>query len=90
MPRNFKFPGAHVMARRQRSKRDARKLTVSKGLDLLYYRAHIRDACQNDRVVCLECGLTFKSLPSHLCKHRLTDDEYKAKWATIGPLRSFQ
>ena len=75
----LKFPGAHVMARRQQSKRRARRLTAAEG-DLLYYRAHIREACQNDHVMCLECGLTFKSLSQHLGKHHLTDDEHKAKW----------
>ena len=30
--------------------------------------------------MCRECGLTFKSLPQHLGKHQLTNDEYKAKW----------
>ena len=67
------------MARRQQSKRRARRL-IGEGVNLLYYRAHIREACQNDYVICLECGLTFKSLPQHLRKHDLTDDEYKAKW----------
>jgi DNA-binding NarL/FixJ family response regulator len=56
------------------------RLTGTEGANLLYYRSHIREACQNDHVICLECGLAFKSLPQHLCKHHLTDDEYKAKW----------
>jgi biotin operon repressor len=30
--------------------------------------------------MCLECGLTFKSLPQHLGRHHLTNDDYKAKW----------
>ena len=76
----LKFSGAHVMARRQQSQRRARRLTATKGVNLLYYRAHIREACQNDHVICLECGLTFKSLPQHLGKHHLTNDEYKARW----------
>jgi predicted transcriptional regulator/DNA-directed RNA polymerase specialized sigma24 family protein len=75
----LKFPGAHVMARRQQSKRRAHRLTANES-DLLYYRSHIREACQNDHVMCLECGLTFKSLPQHLGKHHLTNDEYKARW----------
>ena len=75
-----KFPGAHVMARRQQSRRRARRLTATEGVNVLYYRTHIREACQNDHVMCLECGLTFKSLPQHLGKHHLTNDEYKAKW----------
>src|SRR5512144_1797577 len=74
----LKFLAAHVMARRQQSRRRARRLTAEG--DLLYYRGHIREACQNDRVICLECGLTFKSLPQHLGKHHLTNDEYKARW----------
>jgi DNA-binding NarL/FixJ family response regulator len=28
----------------------------------------------------LECGLTFKYLPAHLCKHNLSSHEYRAKW----------
>ena len=58
------------------------RLTGTEGANLLYYRSHIREACQNDHVMCLECGLTLKSLPQHLCKHHLTDDEYKAKWGS--------
>jgi hypothetical protein len=30
--------------------------------------------------MCLECGLTFKSLPQHLGRHHLTNDDYEAKW----------
>src|SRR5689334_8050299 len=56
------------------------RLTATESVNLLYYRSHIREACQNDHVMCLECGLTFKSLPQHLGKHHLTNDEYKAKW----------
>ena len=74
----LKFPGAHVMAPWQQSKRRACRLTAEG--DLLYYRTHIREACQNDHVMCLKCGLTFKSLPQHLGKHHLTDDGYKARW----------
>jgi len=76
----LKFPGAHVMARRQQSKQRARRLTATEGVNLLYYCAHIREACQNNHVICLECGFMFKSLPQHLGKHHLTGDEYKAKW----------
>ena len=75
----FKFTGAQVMPRRQQSKRRACGLTTTEGVHVLYYRTHIREACQNNHVVCLECGLTFKSLPQHLGKHHLTDDGYKAK-----------
>ena len=67
------------MVRRQQSKRRACGLTTTEGVNVLYYRTHIREACQNDHVMCLECGLTFKSLPQHLGKHHLTDDGYKAK-----------
>ena len=56
------------------------RITGTESANLLYYRSHIREACQNDHVMCLECGLTFKSLPQHLCKHHLTNEEYKAKW----------
>ena len=76
----LKLHGADVMARRQQSKRRTRRLTATEAVNLVYYRAHIREACQNDHVMCLECGLTFKSLPQHLGKHYLTDDEYKAEW----------
>jgi predicted transcriptional regulator len=34
-----------------------------------------------DRLVCLEDGLSFRSLRRHLASaHRLTADEYRAKW----------
>ena len=48
--------------------------------ELAYYRAHFREAVQKDGVICLECGAIFKYLPSHLCKHNLSSDEYRAKW----------
>jgi hypothetical protein len=48
--------------------------------ELAYYRAHFREAVQKDSVICLECGLTFKSLPQHLGKHELSSHEYRAKW----------
>jgi predicted transcriptional regulator len=64
----------------QRSKRAAGRLSGTESANLLYYRAHIREAWQKDYVICIECGLSFKSLPQHLGKHYLTDDEYKAKW----------
>ena len=48
--------------------------------ELAYYRAHFREAVQKDGVICLECGLTFKSLPQHLGKHQLSSHEYRAKW----------
>jgi ROS/MUCR transcriptional regulator protein len=48
--------------------------------ELAYYRAHFREAVQKDGVICLECGSTFKYLPGHLYKHKLSSDEYRAKW----------
>jgi hypothetical protein len=48
--------------------------------ELAYYRAHFREAVQKDGVICLECGVIFKYLPGHLCKHNLSSEEYKAKW----------
>ena len=66
----------------QQPKRRVDRLSGTESATLLHYRSHIREACQNDHVICLECGLAFKSLPQHLCKHHLTDDEYKAKWGS--------
>jgi len=48
--------------------------------ELAYYRAHFREAIQKDGVICLECGLTFKSLAQHLGKHQLSSDDYRARW----------
>ena len=40
-----------------------------------------RRSVKPDQLVCLECGLTFKSLKRHLrVAHGLSPDEYKAKW----------
>ena len=34
----------------------------------------------NDKIICLECGLYFKSLPGHLFfKHGMSSEEYKRK-----------
>ncbi len=40
----------------------------------------LSEAVKKDGVICLECGLIFKSLPQHLWKHQLSSREYKAKW----------
>ena len=50
------------------------------GNQLAHFRTHFREAVQKDGVICLECGLTFKSLPQHLGKHQLSSHEYRAKW----------
>src|SRR5262249_7647032 len=50
------------------------------GNQLAHLRTHFRDAVQKDGVICLECGLTFKSLPQHLGKHQLSSHDYRAKW----------
>ena len=42
----------------------------------------VRRSVRHDRIVCLECGLAFKSLKRHLrVQHDLTADGYRAKWA---------
>jgi len=42
----------------------------------------VRKSIRHDRIVCLECGLAFKSLKRHLrVQHSLTPDAYKTKWA---------
>ena len=33
-----------------------------------------------DRIKCLECGKEFKTLVTHLPKHRMTTSEYRLKW----------
>jgi len=42
----------------------------------------VRKSIRHDRIVCLECGLAFKSLKRHLrVQHSLTPDAYRTKWA---------
>ena len=49
--------------------------------DLIYYRAHIRDAIQDDAVVCLECGRRYRDLAKHVAQsHLLHPDHYREKW----------
>ena len=49
--------------------------------NLPYYRAHIREAIDEDTIVCLECGGLYEALPNHLrLTHELTVEEYKARW----------
>jgi len=41
----------------------------------------VRKSVRHDRIVCLECGLAFKSLKRHIrVQHNLTADAYRAKW----------
>ena len=48
---------------------------------LPYYRAHIREAIDEDTIVCLECGGVYQALPNHLrLTHELPVEAYKAKW----------
>ena len=42
----------------------------------------VRRSVRHDRIVCLECGLAFKSLKRHLrVQHNLTAELYRGKWA---------
>jgi len=41
----------------------------------------VHESINNDHLVCLEDGQTFKMLKNHLkTKHGLTPDEYRARW----------
>lgn len=41
----------------------------------------IKRSISNDRIICLECGVTLKTLRNHLrSAHGLTDHEYRGKW----------
>jgi biotin operon repressor len=48
---------------------------------LAYFRAHIREAVAQDRIVCLECGAQFRNLGRHLVlTHRVSVEDYRAIW----------
>jgi hypothetical protein len=55
--------------------------------ELADYRAHSRKAVQKDGVICLECGLTFKSLPGHLANTTFQVTSTRPNGATTGPHR---
>ncbi|MFJ1307431.1 MucR family transcriptional regulator Ros [Agrobacterium sp. P15N1-A] len=41
----------------------------------------VRKSVQDDHIVCLECGGSFKSLKRHLTTHHsMTPEEYREKW----------
>lgn len=41
----------------------------------------VKKSVQDDQIVCLECGLKFKSLKRHLMTHHnLAPEEYREKW----------
>lgn len=41
----------------------------------------VRKSVQDDQIICLECGGSFKSLKRHLMTHHsLTPEEYREKW----------
>lgn len=41
----------------------------------------VRKSVQDDQIVCLECGGTFKSLKRHLMTHHgLSPEQYRDKW----------
>ena len=41
----------------------------------------IKKSLKKDRLTCLECGKTFKSIKRHLnTSHELSPDQYRSKW----------
>lgn len=41
----------------------------------------VRKSVQDDQIICLECGGSFKSLKRHLMTHHsLSPEEYREKW----------
>jgi predicted transcriptional regulator len=41
----------------------------------------VRKSVQEDQIICLECGGSFKSLKRHLTTHHaITPEEYREKW----------
>lgn len=41
----------------------------------------IRRSLSPDQIICLDCGLQYKSIKRHLqVSHGMTPDEYRAKW----------
>jgi predicted transcriptional regulator/transposase len=66
-------------ARRRPPVRVPPRRSVS-GQELEYYRAHIREAAQEDGVVCLECGGVYKFIGAHVPVHGMTGAEYRERW----------
>jgi predicted transcriptional regulator len=50
------------------------------GQELEYYRGHIREAVQEDGVVCLECGGVYQFIGVHVPVHGITGADYREKW----------
>jgi len=50
------------------------------GDELNYLREHLREALQDDAVVCLDCGARRRALGGHVRIHDLTLDEYRERW----------
>lgn len=50
------------------------------GDELSYLREHLREALQDDAVVCLDCGARRRALGGHVRVHDLTLDEYRERW----------
>ncbi len=48
--------------------------------ELEHYRAHIREAVQEDGVVCLECGGVYQFIGAHVPVHGITGAEYRENW----------
>jgi len=49
--------------------------------DLRVVTFPIKRSISNDRITCLECGVTLKTLRNHLrSAHGLTDQQYRDKW----------
>jgi predicted transcriptional regulator/transposase len=66
-------------ARRRPPFRVPPRRTVSAG-ELEHYRTHIREAVQEDGVVCLECGGVYQFIGKHVRVHGITGAEYREKW----------
>ena len=40
----------------------------------------VRKSLQPDKIICLECGLSFKSIKRHLGNHGFTPEQYRERW----------
>ncbi len=48
--------------------------------ELEHYRTHLREAVQEDGVVCLECGGVYQFIAVHVPVHNMTGADYREKW----------
>ena len=77
---NNRVPSAEIPALISQIHSALTQLSSSAPPELLKPAISIKRSVTADHIVCLEDGKAFKSLKRHLRTHKMTAEQYRAKW----------